>query len=756
MFDPRQFRRGFGGIRATGRDGARPRIRAARLLGLALALVATVAVVPLGGQAAQAAVLAHQRIIVTGSSATSAATFSVTIPAGTNTVAGRHLVVGYLFSGTGGDSVTSVTDSRGNSYRTDAVKSNSGSSGLKAYLFSAKLTTALVAGDTLTVTQSTSTTYHAIQVHEFDNFDPTSWADRSAVGNASSASTSVTTAATATTSAAAETLVAVAGMGDTPTTLTSDAGWTDAGAVTAGGSSKQKTLAMAAREVTSTGSYAYSGTLSTADQSVALLATYRTVATQTTLTASFSAAPTSGYAPLAVQFTDTSAGGPTGWSWTFGDGGTSTAQNPAHTYQSPGTYSVTLTVTNSVGSDTVTQSNLITANSGAIGYQDMSTQGTGNAATGEKPESKLWFNDGSWWADLFDSTSLTYHIFRLDRAQQTWTDTGVVVDNRANTRSDTLWDGSHLYIASHVFASSSASAASGNPARLYRFSYDPSGHTYTLDSGFPVAISNYSSETLTIDRDSTGRLWASWAQASQVYVNSTTGSDTAWGTPAALSVTGASGLSSDDITAVVAFGHSIGVMWSNQVTSAIYFAEHADADPAGTWDLSRTAVQGPGSADDHINLKTLQGDPAGHVFAAVKTSLDDAGASQSAPQILVLARDPATGDWSSAPFGRISDCHTRPIIMLDSQHQVLHVFATAPDSGCPYSGYPGTIFEKTSPMSAMSFPLGRGTPVIRDVASPNLNNTTSTKQSVTDATGLIIMASNDATKRYWHADIPLQ
>jgi hypothetical protein len=93
--------------------------------------------------------------------------------------------------------------------------------------------------------------------------------------------------------------------------------------------------------------------------------------------------------------------------------------------------------------------------------------------------------------------------------------------------------------------------------------------------------------------------------------------------------------------------------------------------------------------------------------------------------------------------------------MLDSEHGVLHVFATAPDSGCPFSGSAGTIFEKTSPMANISFPLGRGTPVIRDSASPNLNNATSSKQSVTTATGLVVMASNDVTKRYWHADIAL-
>ena len=62
-------------------------------------------------------------------------------------------------------------------------------------------------------------------------------------------------------------------------------------------------------------------------------------------TADFSGTPTNGNAPLAVAFTDLSSGGSTGWAWTFGDGQTSSAQNPTHTYSSAGTYTVTLDVT---------------------------------------------------------------------------------------------------------------------------------------------------------------------------------------------------------------------------------------------------------------------------------------------------------------------------------------------------------------------------------------------------------------------------
>ena len=77
-------------------------------------------------------------------------------------------------------------------------------------------------------------------------------------------------------------------------------------------------------------------------------------------TANFTATPTSGTVPLTVNFTDTSAGGPTSWAWDFGDGGTSTAQSPSHTYTSTGTFTASLTATNELGSTSTTR--IITVN----------------------------------------------------------------------------------------------------------------------------------------------------------------------------------------------------------------------------------------------------------------------------------------------------------------------------------------------------------------------------------------------------------
>jgi len=76
--------------------------------------------------------------------------------------------------------------------------------------------------------------------------------------------------------------------------------------------------------------------------------------------ANFIASPTSGCAPLLVQFTNTSTGNPTSYSWNLGNSANSTLQNPSTTYTTPGTYSVSLTVANANGSNTKTITNYIT------------------------------------------------------------------------------------------------------------------------------------------------------------------------------------------------------------------------------------------------------------------------------------------------------------------------------------------------------------------------------------------------------------
>jgi PKD repeat protein len=76
--------------------------------------------------------------------------------------------------------------------------------------------------------------------------------------------------------------------------------------------------------------------------------------------AGFTWAPLAGKVNQPIQFTDTSSGGPTTWSWEFGDGqgifggGSSSARNPAYTFTREGTFTVKLTATNCKGSSQIT------------------------------------------------------------------------------------------------------------------------------------------------------------------------------------------------------------------------------------------------------------------------------------------------------------------------------------------------------------------------------------------------------------------
>ncbi|HTY15155.1 MAG TPA: PKD domain-containing protein [Methanoregulaceae archaeon] len=76
-----------------------------------------------------------------------------------------------------------------------------------------------------------------------------------------------------------------------------------------------------------------------------------------------------------IQFTDQSGGPAKNWSWNFGDGGTSNIQNPIHSFSGPGNYMVTLTVSNPVGSSTITHEFLL---GGAPGTQPSSANTPGS------------------------------------------------------------------------------------------------------------------------------------------------------------------------------------------------------------------------------------------------------------------------------------------------------------------------------------------------------------------------------------------
>ncbi len=161
------------------------------------------------------------------------------------------------------------------------------------------------------------------------------------------------------------------------------------------------------------------------------------------LSASASGSPTSGQAPLAVNFTGSASGGtaPYTYSWAFGDGATSSAQNPSHNYASAGSYTATLTVTDNASTTAtssvninVTASLTLTANivaSPSSGTAPLAVSFTGSAAGGKAPYSFSWaFGDGA--------TSSSANLSPYYSSAGNYAATLTVTDNASTTASSSV------------------------------------------------------------------------------------------------------------------------------------------------------------------------------------------------------------------------------------------------------------------------------------------------------------------------------
>ncbi len=169
----------------------------------------------------------------------------------------------------------------------------------------------------------------------------------------------------------------------------------------------------------------------------------------TPLSASATGSPSTGNAPLTVNFTGSATGGtaPYTYSWNFGDGTTSTTQNPSHTYSASGTYTATLTVTDS-SSPAKTATSQVTTNVSAVGNPlaasasanptsgqvPLNVSFTGTATGGTPAYHYSWnFGDGS-------ATSTTQNPTHSYATAGTYTATLTVTDSAspANTASSTV------------------------------------------------------------------------------------------------------------------------------------------------------------------------------------------------------------------------------------------------------------------------------------------------------------------------------
>jgi len=332
--------------------------------------------------------------------------------------------------------------------------------------------------------------------------------------------------------------------------------------------------------------------------------------------------------------------------------------------------------------------------------------------TGEKPQSKLWYNDGTWRA-IIKMQGKGLHFYEFDGT--TWNPSAFVdAALGAGGQADVKWNGEELFVLAYTTS-----------PKLFKYTYDRTLQVFHLVTGFPVSIAIASgSETMVLDQDSTGRLWATYEGGDgNIYAcHSTSADHREWNAPG---IVLRSGVSSDDISTVVAFDRKIGIFWSDQARWQFGFRIHRDDDPPEVWQPVQVVASGDGIADDHLCMKA---DGKGNLYAVTKDIQDE---------MRLHYRNVSTGKWTTKS-GVISGTGTRGIVMVSDQDQRIWVPYTSWSSSSIYIKLRKATYGTMSFSTAMS-------PVL---SGATMNNCTGTKQVL--PAGCFMVMAEGGGKTWWN------
>ncbi|MFD2247973.1 InlB B-repeat-containing protein [Pontibacter ruber] len=322
----------------------------------------------------------------------------------------------------------------------------------------------------------------------------------------------------------------------------------------------------------------------------------------------------------------------------------------------------------------------------------------------------MWSYAGKHWAVIPNSSGT--HLWRLDGT--TWTNV-----LRLSTKTTSKADCKMVGNVAHILLFQGASS------QMVSVEYISATGTYQLWSKRTSTVGltfEKGVETATIDIDGTGRMWLASDGSTTIHVRWSDAPYNTWSSP----ITVASGVTTDDIGAVIAMPGKIGVLWSNQTTKKFGFKTHADGASPTSWSAdevpaSQSALSiGGGMADDHLNM-AVAGD--GTLYCAVKTSYETKGY----PEIMLLVRS-SSGGWHKAY--EVSPIGTRPIVLLNESIDKIRVIYTKADSG-------GDILYRESSFSTIAF----SSPLVL-MTGGTYNNSTSTKDNFTD--DIVVLASSSS------------
>ncbi len=304
--------------------------------------------------------------------------------------------------------------------------------------------------------------------------------------------------------------------------------------------------------------------------------------------------------------------------------------------------------------------------------------------TADKPQSKLWYMDGCWWA-LLPRTSGPSLWQRTDDGWKEQVEIAGTLRGQPG-RAD-VWPG-----ARSVTAAAVAELDKSNPSigvfRLLRGESiaDTPWKPSTLGTLLPP-VPEDRIETATIAQDGVGTFWVAAVAGVKVCVWQSTGG-MHWSAPTVL----AEGLALDDICVVTPLPDGdVGVIWSDQVREGFFMRVHAAGAPAEVWREEEVIQLGDKAADDHLNT-CLTAD--GTLWLASKNEIDAAGK----PQFALHARN-RDGAWRNWPYGVRTESTrpSRPIVVANTDGSVVLTGYGDNDRALPAPYGAKIVFARVNP-----------------------------------------------------------
>ncbi|MGH7496868.1 MAG: T9SS type A sorting domain-containing protein [bacterium] len=341
-------------------------------------------------------------------------------------------------------------------------------------------------------------------------------------------------------------------------------------------------------------------------------------------------------------------------------------------------------------------------------------------------QSKMFYHGGSWWLAAQSTGSNFWHLWKRSSTDTTWTQS-TQIHNQGKSRPDCILNAINNKVYILLPGSSTAS--------LTRLSF--AAGSWTVDSGYPKAVSTVQEKHMNLARAVNGELWVFWYADSTLFARLSTNEGSSWSTDIVVktNLNSAGGL--QDAVSFSNGGDFIGVGYAenNDSPNSIYgFLRHADGDSPTSWTDETASIPQFAStnADDHISMIAYNGE----VFMVVKTG----GGGATAVHEGMFHRN-SGGTWNS--YAVADDASwTRLTLALDETNAMFYVFGTR-------EGDVQYLEGKSVALGAYSSFIDAPIDTFMHSRVDDFFDVSSPAHTVTGASDLLIAATNATRNEIW-------